>query len=214
MVTTQAKICGLSEPLTLDAAVAGGAAYVGFVFFPKSPRNVAPDQAAALAGRVPGHVGRVGVFVDPDDELVLRAVAAGRLDAIQLHGGESPARVVAVKALTGKQVWKAIPVRTGADIDAAAAHAGAADLLLFDAKPPKGADLPGGLGLRFDWRLLAGYRTVSRWGLSGGLDASNVAQAIGITAARLVDVSSGVESAPGVKSVERIEAFLKAVKKA
>lgn len=213
-MTTQAKICGLSEPFTLDAAVAGGASHVGFVFFPKSPRNVAPEQAAALAARVPGHVGRVGVFVDPDDDLLLHAVAAGRLDAIQLHGSESPARVAAVKALTGKQVWKAIPVRARADIDAARAYSGSADLLLFDAKPPKGADLPGGLGLRFDWRLLAGYRVMSPWGLSGGLDASNVAEALRLTAARLVDVSSGVESTPGVKSVERIEAFLKAVKKA
>lgn len=213
-MTTQAKICGLSEPVTLDAAVAGGASHVGFVFFPKSPRNVTLDQVAGLAARTPAHVLRAGVFVDPEDELLVRAIAAGRLDVIQLHGDENPARVASIKALTGKEVWKAIPVRSSADIDAARAYSGSADLLLFDAKPPKGADLPGGLGIRFDWRLLGGYRAFSRWGLSGGLDAANVEEAIRTTGARLVDVSSGVESAPGVKSAERITAFLKAVKEA
>ncbi len=213
-MTTRAKICGLSEPASLDAAVRGGASHVGFVFFSKSPRNVSLEQVAALALRVPDHVRRAGVFVDPDDDLVRHAVAAGRLDVIQLHGGESPARVAALKALTGAEVWKAIPVRTRADIDAACAYADVADLLLFDAKPPKGADLPGGLGLRFDWRLLNGYRATSRWGLSGGLDPANVVEAIGITGAELVDVSSGVETSPGVKSVAKIEMFLKAVKEA
>lgn len=214
ILNTTAKICGLSEPASLDAAVAGGASHVGFVFFPKSPRNVSLDQMAALAARVPGHVGRVGVFVDPDNDLLQRAASAGRLTALQLHGDESPARVAAVKALTGLEVWKAVPVRTRADIDAAHAYSGVADLLLFDAKPPKGADLPGGLGLRFDWRLLAGYAAPMRWGLSGGLDAASVGEAVAITSARLVDVSSGVEDAPGVKSVAKIEAFLKAVKEA
>ncbi|API60812.1 N-(5'-phosphoribosyl)anthranilate isomerase [Tardibacter chloracetimidivorans] len=213
-MTTHAKICGLSEPATLDAAVRGGASYVGFVFFSKSPRNVTGEQAAMLASRVADHVGRVGVFVDPDDAQVKETAAAARLTAIQLHGDESPARVAAIKALTGLDVWKAVPVRTAADIADARAYAGAADLLLFDAKPPKGADLPGGLGLRFDWRLLSGYRAPLRWGVSGGLDAANVREAIGVTATGLVDVSSGVEDRPGVKSMAKIEAFLKAVSKA
>lgn len=213
-VTTTAKICGLSEPATLDAAVSGGASHLGFVFFPKSPRHLSFDQAAALRPRVPAHIGRVGVFVDPDDELVRRAAATLGLTAIQLHGSETPERVAALRAMTGLHVWKAVPVRTAADIAGAAAYAGAADLLLFDAKPPKGADLPGGLGLRFDWRLLAGYRAPLRWGVSGGLYPANVREAISVTGTGLVDVSSGVEDAPGVKSAAKIEAFLKAVKEA
>ena len=213
-MAVQAKICGLSDPASIDAALHGGASHIGFVFFPKSPRNVSFDQVAALAAKVPDHVARVGVFVDPEDDMVERAVVAGRLNVLQLHGNETPIRAARLKTQTGLEVWKAIPVRTRADIDGAAAFAGAADLLLFDAKPPKGADLPGGLGLRFDWRLLTDYRAPMRWGLSGGLDPANVAEAVGIARARLVDVSSGVEDAPGVKSAKKIEAFLKAVKEA
>lgn len=213
-MAVQAKICGLSDPASIDAALHGGASHIGFVFFPKSPRNVSFDQVVALAAKVPDHVARVGVFVDPENDMVERAVVAGRLNVLQLHGDETPVRAARLKTQTGLEVWKAIPVRTRADIDGAATFAGAADLLLFDAKPPKGADLPGGLGLRFDWRLLTDYRAPMRWGLSGGLDPANVAEAVGIARARLVDVSSGVEDAPGVKSAKKIEAFLKAVKKA
>jgi phosphoribosylanthranilate isomerase len=205
------KICGLSTPETLDAAIRHGASHVGFVFFAKSPRNLDPDQAAALIRHAPAHVGKVGVFVDPDDALLARAIAAG-LDAVQLHGSESPERVAALRSRHKVEVWKAVPVKTRADLAAARGFRGAADRILYDAKTPKGADLPGGLGLRFDWTLLDGFDHPLPWALSGGLDAGNVAEAVGVTGARLVDVSSGVESAPGVKDVERIAAFLKAVK--
>lgn len=208
---TAIKICGLSEPATLDTALAAGATHVGFVFFPPSPRNVTPDRAASLAGRVPSQVKRVGVFVDPDDNLLETAIRAGRLDAVQLHGEEPPERLLHVKRRFGVQVWKAAPVRTRADIMDALAYRGAADLLLFDAKPPKSANLPGGNGIRFDWRLLEGMAIGMPWGLSGGLDPATVADAIGVTGAPLVDVSSGVEDAPGVKSPDKIKAFCKAV---
>jgi len=206
----QTKICGLSTPETLDAAVRHGASHVGFVFFAKSPRNLDPDQAAALIRRVPGHVQKVGVFVDPDDALLDRAIAAG-LTAVQLHGDESPERAAAIRARHKVDVWKAISVRTRADLDGATRYRGAVDRILYDAKTPKGADLPGGMGLRFDWTLLDGFKHPLPWALSGGLDAGNVADAVGISGARLVDVSSGVESAPGVKDADKIAAFLKAV---
>lgn len=207
---TTAKICGLSTPATLDAAVAGGASHVGFVFFPPSPRNVGFDQAAGLAARTPPYVSRVGVFVNPADELLDHAVAAGRLDAVQLHD-TAPDRVAAIRARTRLEVWAAIPVRTRADLDGARVYAQAADRLLFDAKTPPGSALPGGMGVRFDWALLDGFRPPLPWALSGGLDPATVADAIRRTGAPLVDVSSGVESAPGVKERDRIVAFLAAV---
>jgi phosphoribosylanthranilate isomerase len=204
---TTAKICGLSTPETVAAAVRGGASHIGFIFFPKSPRNVAPEQAGSLA--TPTQTGRIGVFVDPDDALLAYAVAAARLTGVQLHGDEGAERVTAVKVRYGVEVWKAVPVRTRADLDAAKAYRGAADRILYDAKTPKG-DLPGGMGLRFDWRLLEGFAHPLPWALSGGLDAGNVADAVSVTGARLVDVSSGVESAAGVKDVDKIAAFLQA----
>jgi len=206
---TPVKICGLSTPETLDAAIRGGAAYAGLVFFPPSPRNVSFDLAAALTARAPDHVGVVGVFVDPDDALVDRAIRAGKLDAIQLHK-TSPERVAHLRRLGGVETWAAVAVKTRADLNTARSYAGAADRILYDAKTPAGAALPGGMGLRFDWSLLDGHRHPLPWALSGGLDAANVGQAIGRTGAPLVDVSSGVESAPGVKDVDRIAAFLKA----
>lgn len=206
------KICGLSTPETLDAALGAGASHVGFVHFPHSPRHLPLEKLAALAARVPAHVTKVGVAVNPDDALAAEMIRAGRLDALQLHGGETPERVAALKAAhPGVALWKAVPVKTAADIAGAEIYTGVADLLLFDAKTPDHADLPGGMGLRFDWRLLAGYRARAPWGLSGGLDADNVREAIHISAARLVDVSSGVESAPGIKDVDKIAAFCKAV---
>lgn len=208
---TEIKICGLSEPATLDTAVAAGADHVGFVFFAASPRHVSFDKAASLAARVPERVGRVGVFVDADDALIEPAIRSGRLTALQLHGAD-PARVAAAKARFGLEVWAAVPVATRRDVAAAAAFRGAADRLLFDAKAPKGAVLPGGNALRFDWRLLDGVEMVLAWGLAGGLDAGNVAEAVAATGAPLVDVSSGVEDAPGVKSADRIRAFVKAVR--
>lgn len=206
----QAKICGLSTAQTLDAAIAGGASHVGFVFFPPSPRAVSFDQAAALAARVPDHVRKVGVFVEPCNALIDQAVESAGLDAIQLHRC-APGRAAALKAHSGRECWAAIGVRTRADLDQAAGYAGAADRLLYDARTPDDAVLPGGMGLRFDWHLLDGFRHPLPWALSGGLDAANVRDAAGITGARLVDVSSGVESAPGIKEVDKIAAFLQAV---
>ena len=205
-----AKICGLSTPESLDAAVRHGAAQVGFVFFPPSPRHVGLEQAAALAGRVPGQVEKLGVFVDPDDALLDMAIAAGRLDAVQLHK-TNPQRAAAIRARTRLPVWAAVPVKTAADVAGAAAFVGAADRVLYDAKTPADAVLPGGMGLRFDWQLLQGHRHPLSWSLSGGLDPLNVAEAVRTTGAMSVDVSSGVESAPGVKDVDKIAAFLKAL---
>ena len=205
-----AKICGLSTPDTLDAAIAGGASHVGFNFYPPSPRAVPPEQVGALAARVPTHVAKVGIFVDPDDELLRRAIDGGHLDAVQLHG-VTPERAAAVRARFGREVWAVVAVKTRADLDAARSYAGAADRILYDAKTPEGSALPGGMGLRFDWALLDGFRHPLPWALSGGLDAENVEEAIRRTGATLVDVSSGVESAPGVKDAGKIAAFLSAV---
>ena len=203
-----AKICGLSTPATVAAAIAGGASHVGFVFFPKSPRDVVPEQAGTLA--TPDGIGRIGVFVDPDDALLAHAIAGARLTGVQLHGDESPERAAAIGARYGVEVWKAVPVRTRADLGAARAYRGAAQRILYDAKTPKGT-LPGGMGLRFDWKLLEGFVHPLPWALSGGLDTSNVAEAVAITRAPIVDVSSGVESAPGIKNADKIAAFLGSV---
>ncbi|HCB76618.1 MAG TPA: phosphoribosylanthranilate isomerase [Sphingomonas bacterium] len=210
---TTAKICGLSTPETLDAAIAGGASHVGFVFFPPSPRNLTFDAAAGLAARVPDRVARVGVFVDPADDLLERAIAAGRLDVLQLHK-IAPERIAAIRARHCQPVWAAVAVKARADLDAARPMAGLVDRILYDAKTPEGASLPGGMGLRFDWGLLDGFRHPAPWALSGGLDAGNVVEAIRRTGAPIVDVSSGVESAPGVKDAAKIAAFLKAVSSA
>lgn len=209
-MSVTAKICGLTTPETLDAAIAGGASHVGFVFFASSPRNVSRERVAQLSARVPGHVGRVGVFVNPDDATVEQAVAAGHLDVLQLHD-TAPARAAAIKTRAGLPVWAAVAVRTHADLDAAASYAGMADRILYDAKTPPGAALPGGMGVRFDWHLLDGFHHPSPWALSGGLDPFNVAEAIALTGASLVDVSSGVERSPGIKDAGKIAAFLKAV---
>lgn len=204
------KICGLSTPDTVGAAVRAGATHVGFVHFPKSPRHVESDQIKALAAVAPMHVERVAVLVDPDDGLLATLKQTGALSALQLHGKESPERAAAIRAAFGLPVWKAISVKTRADIDASEAYAGAVDRLLFDAKTPEGT-LPGGMGMRFDWSLLADAAIATPWGLSGGLSIDNVAEALRITRAPLIDVSSGVEDAPGVKSVDKIMAFCKAV---
>jgi phosphoribosylanthranilate isomerase len=206
---TKVKICGLSTPETLDAAVANGASHVGFVVFPPSPRNVDPARAGALAARLPSHVTAVGVFVDPDDALVAHAIRAARLGAIQLHK-TTPERTAALRRLAGVETWAAVAIKTRADLDAARGYAGAADRILYDAKTPAGAALPGGMGLRFDWALLDGFAHPLPWVLSGGLDPENVAEAIRRTGAPAVDVSSGVESAPGVKDVDKIARFLQA----
>jgi phosphoribosylanthranilate isomerase len=203
-----AKICGLSTPETLDAAIAGGASHVGLNFFAPSPRSVSLDVAAGLAARTPDHVTRVGVFVDPDDALLDAAIRAGRLDAVQLHE-TTPQRLAAVRA-RGITVWAVVAVKTRVDLDIAANYLTVADKILYDAKTPDGT-LPGGMGVRFDWSLLDGFRHPLPWALSGGLTSANVAEAASRTGATLVDVSSGVETAPGVKDVDKIAAFLQAV---
>jgi phosphoribosylanthranilate isomerase len=208
---TLIKICGLSTAATLDAAIAAGASHVGLLFFAKSPRYVAPAAAAALAARVPAGVKRVGVLVDADDALI--DLVAPLLDVLQLQGAETPARTADVRARTGREIWRSIGVTTRADIAAAIAAAhGVADRLLFDAKAPIGAPLSGGNGVRFDWRLLDAVRPGMAWGLAGGLDPGNVGAAIALTQAPLVDVSSGVEDAPGVKSIDKIRAFVAAAR--
>lgn len=205
------KICGISTPGALDASIAARADYCGFVFFPPSPRHLTAGQAAELAARADGRIGKVGLFVDADDVAIGEAVAAARLDAIQLHGSETPEQVGKMKARFGLPVWKALPVACIADVTRSQAYCEVADLILFDAKTPKGA-LPGGMGLAFDWSLLSGYRGARQWGLAGGLNPANVAEALRITGAPLVDTSSGVESAPGVKDVDRIAAFCQAAR--
>jgi len=205
------KICGLSTAETLQAALDHGATHVGFVHFAKSPRHLDLTTLAGLAARAPSHVGRVAVLVDPDDALVEALVAAGGISALQLHGRETPQRAAEIASRSGLEIWKAVSVKRAGDIASAAAYTGAAHRILFDAKTPDSAELPGGMGMRFDWGLLADYRGDLPWALSGGLDADNVAAAVRQTGALLVDVSSGVESAPGVKAVDKIAAFCKAV---
>jgi len=209
-VTVLTKICGVSTPEALDAAVAAGASHIGFVFFPQSPRYVTPDHAAALAARVQGRAKIVGLFVNPADAVMTQTLNKVPLDIIQLHGEESPSLAAHIKADSGKTLWKAIPVRKPKDLLQAEQYIGVADLILYDAKPPPGVNLPGGNGLRFDWTILRGYRHALPWALSGGLDASNIAEAVRVTHATLLDVSSGVESAPGIKDVDKITAFLQA----
>jgi len=213
-VSVAIKICGLTTPETLATAIHSGASHVGFVFFAPSPRDLALHAAPGLAAQVPARVERVGVFVDADDGLLDAVVVAARLTIIQLHGRETPARAAALKGRHGLAVWKAVPVRTATDIAATAAYRGTADMVLLDAKAAEGAALPGGNGLRFDWRILTDTRPAMPWGLSGGLDAATVADAIRATGARLVDVSSGVEDAPGVKSPTKIAAFCEAARTA
>jgi phosphoribosylanthranilate isomerase len=205
------KICGLTRPADVEAAVAAGAAYVGFVFFPPSPRSVSPEAARALAVEVPAGVAKVALTVDADDAELGAILDRVPVDMLQLHGGESPARVAETRTRFGLPVMKAVGLREPADLRALDAYAAVADQLLVDAKPPAGAALPGGNGLAFDWRLLAGRRWTRPWMLAGGLSAENVAEAVRLTGARQVDVSSGVERAPGEKDPVRIRAFLDAV---
>jgi phosphoribosylanthranilate isomerase len=210
---TAIKICGLTDARALDAAIRARAEYVGFNFFPPSPRFVSLRDAAALAERAEARIKRVGVFVDADDRTIAEALAAGRLDALQLHGSETRERAAQLKAQFGLPVWKALAVTTAEDAARAGAYVGAADLVLFDAKTPQGT-LPGGMGLSFDWSLVANWKGPLAWGLAGGLTPGNVAEAVRLTGAPLVDTSSGVESAPGVKDGDKIAAFAQAVRSA
>ncbi len=206
-----AKICGLKSQAAVAAAVAGGASHVGFVFYPPSPRAVDLAAAAALAAAVPDGIVRVGLLVDADDHRIAEILATVPLQMLQLHGRETPERVRAVKDRFGLPVMKAVGIAEAADLAAAEAYCEAADWLLFDAKPPKrpGA-LPGGNARAFDWSLLAGRSWPVPWMLSGGLTADNLTAAVRATGARVVDVSSGVEDAPGQKNPAKIARFLAA----
>lgn len=204
------KICGLSEPETLRAAIEGGARWIGLVFYAPSPRSVAPALAAELARMVPTAVRTVGLFVDPDDAFLDHVVGQVPLDMLQLHGKETPERVAAIRAAFNIPVMKAIKVGGPEDLERAKDYAAVCDRLLFDAKPPaKVAALPGGNGIAFDWTLLTGRTWPKPWMLSGGLTADNVAEAVRTTGAPAVDVSSGVEDRPGHKDAGLIRAFLK-----
>lgn len=208
------KICGLSTPGTLDAAIAAGADMIGLVHFPKSPRHVALDRIGALADRARVRAQVVLLTVDPDDALLDALVAAAAPDWIQLHGRETPERAAAIRVRTGRKVLKALGVGSREDALAAARFDGAADLLLFDARPPAGADRPGGLGATFDWSLLDGLPVATPFLLSGGLGPTNVGEAVARVRPAGVDVSSGVESAPGVKDEALIRAFVAAARAA
>ncbi|GAB5435616.1 phosphoribosylanthranilate isomerase [Falsiruegeria mediterranea] len=209
--TVSAKICGVKSPADVVAAAQAGARYVGFVFFAKSPRCLTVKEAAALAAEVPLGVAKVALTVNATDDELDQITSAVPLDMLQLHGKESPERVAEVKARYGLPVMKAIGIADAEDLPQIDLYSDAADQLLIDAKPPKNADLPGGNGLAFDWRLLAGRKYwQTPWMLAGGLTPENVAEAIRMTGARQVDVSSGVESAPGVKDADKIRAFLAA----
>ncbi len=210
MAENKVKICGLRDAQSVHAAVQAGAAYVGFVFFERSPRALSIAQAAQLGALVPPGVAKVALTVDADDATLDALTAGVPLDMLQLHGSESPARVTQVRARYGLPVMKAVGVAGPDDLAALESYARVADQLLVDAKPPAGAVLPGGNGLAFDWRLIAGRRWPVPWMLAGGLTAGNVADAVRLTGARQLDVSSGVESAPGVKDVSLIRAFIDA----
>jgi len=209
-MTVEAKICGLSTPETVDAAVKFGAHFVGFVTYPKSPRHISTESMRSLGARVPKAVTRVGLFVDPDDALLDEKLATGALDLLQLHGSETPGRVAAIKARTAKPVMKVIKVAAAGDVERGiAAYASVADRLMFDAAE---GTLPGGNAKAFDWTILSGRSVPVPWMLAGGLTPMNVAEAVHVTGARAVDVSSGVEATRGVKSIELIRAFLETVK--
>ena len=208
-MTIAAKICGLSTEAAVRAAVAGGASYLGFVFYPPSPRAVTAATAAHLGAAVPPGITRVGLFVDADDETIAAILAEAPIDLLQLHGHESPNRVADIKRRFARPVMKAVAIAAAEDVPGAARYEEVADLLLFDAKPPRRPDaLPGGNGLAFDWELIAGRSWHCAWMLSGGLTAEILPEAVRISSAIAVDVSSGVESRPGEKDLDKIRAFL------
>jgi phosphoribosylanthranilate isomerase len=212
---TQAKICGLTTPETVAAAVDGGAAFIGFNFFPKSPRYLSPETAARLAppARAKG-VKTVAIVVDPDDETLDAIAGVLQPDLIQLHGSETTARTVEISRRTGRAIIKVLSVRDPSDLAPAKAYEGLVDHLMFDAKPPKGSDLPGGVGARFDWAMLKDKSFSRPHFLAGGLDPWNLSEAVRLSGAPLVDVSSGVERGPGLKDPALISAFLEAVRRA
>ncbi len=209
-MTVAAKICGLSSEDAVAAAIEGGAAYLGFVFYPPSPRAVTPAHAAALCAPVPSGVQRVGLFVDADDAAIRAVLDVAPIDILQFHGHESPDRVADAKVRFHRPVMKAIAIAAPEDVLAARRYEDDADMLLFDAKPPRRVDaLPGGNGLAFDWHLIAGHRWRRPWMLSGGLTAALLPEAVRISGATAVDVSSGVERRPGEKDPDKIREFLR-----
>lgn len=212
-MTVNAKTCGLSTLDTLNAALDAKAEYVGFVFYPPSPRNVELEQVKQLSQAVDKRAKKVGVFVNPDDDFLTKAIKAADLDYVQLHGNEPIERVQYIQKRFNVKVIKAISIASVSDIARAHEYEKFADMLLFDAKPPVDLDdaLPGGNGLEFDWKLISGKEWKIPWMLSGGLDATNVKEAIKISGAKIVDVSSGLEEEPGRKSIDKIKAFMEAV---
>jgi phosphoribosylanthranilate isomerase len=206
------KICGLTDPAAAEWAAEAGASFLGVVFFPPSPRAVTLSRAAEIFEFVPAKIARVALFVDPSDSQLEQAMNQVRLDYLQLHGRESPERVEQIRLEFGMPVIKALGIGGAADLEAAKTYDSIADMLLFDAKPAPGADRPGGHGQAFDWSLLQGRKWSSRWFLAGGLTPDNVAQAISQSGAKLVDVSSGVEKAPGVKDPDKVARFINAAK--
>jgi len=207
MTATLVKICGLSTPENLAAAVRAGASHVGFVHFAKSPRHLGLADAARLRSLVPAHVKAVLLVVNPSPESLAEAVRLVAPDVVQFHGAETPDALARFRAETGIEAWRAMAVRDAASLAGVAAFRGAADLVLLDAPA---SSLPGGNGTAFDWSLLAGWQAPLAWGLAGGLTPANVGEAIRLTGARLVDTSSGVERSPGIKDVDKITAFCKA----
>jgi phosphoribosylanthranilate isomerase len=211
-MSTKVKICGLKTEAALEAALDGGADYVGLVFFPASPRHITPQAAKALADKARGRAGIVSLLVDPDDALIDTVIAAVAPDLLQLHGQETPARAADIRRRWGTPIMKAIRVETSQDARVALAYREAVDLILFDARAPEDSTRPGGNGAPFDWRTLLGVKDQVPFVLSGGLTPENVAEAIRATAALAVDVSSGVERRPGEKDPELIRHFLRAAK--
>ncbi len=208
MSDIRVKICGLRDKQMVLSAAEAGAHYVGFVFFEKSPRHVSTELAASLAVEVPAGIAKVALVVNADDALLDSITSVVPLDILQLHGNESPERVAEIRRRYGLPVMKAIGIADASDLEKIAPYAQVSDQLLIDAKPPRDAVLPGGNGLAFDWQLLAGRRWPVPWMLAGGLTPDNVAKAIQLTGAKQVDVSTGVESAPGVKDADRIRRFI------
>ena len=208
------KICGLMTPDAVDVALEAGADYVGFVFFPPSPRHIGFEAARTLSARVRGRAKKVALSVDADNDWLAASIEALKPDLLQLHGRETPERVAAVRSLFRLPVMKAIPIKTRSDLSPIRLYGHAADWLIFDARAPREATRPGGLGKRFDWKLLAGIDPGIPFMLSGGLDAANVAEALRITHAPAVDVSSGVERAPGDKDLDKIRTFVRAARAA
>lgn len=213
-MSIQVKICGITTAEAGDAAASAGADFVGMVFFPKSPRHVGFDQASDLSAQLRGGPSLVAVFVNADDSTIAEAVAAAQPDYLQLHGSETPARTKQIASRFGLPIIKALPVTSVSDLSAAKAYEDAVEYFLFDSKAPPAAERPGGHGVPFDWKMLAGIDPSLSWFLSGGLNAENVRRAVQVSGAKMVDVSSGVEVSPGTKAPEKIEEFIAAARSA